>query len=314
MKASSRRLLASVCICSANRPHQLARCVQSLLHNRFYDYEIIIVDQSSQQIAKQNHAMLSKITLIPVRHIIHNAHNLSLARNVAIDHAQAEIIVFTDDDCVVSTNWVQKVMIVFQKNKDICGIFGKILPYKKQENMICPLVFDKRVAKRITEPHRHWDHIGFGANMAFRKDVFTKIGIYKGWLGNGSIGKSAEDAEFALRCLINRYTILYDPKILVYHNKWLTYKQMSEQNLSYISGEMACYGYFHFQGYSFATPIIWENIKNSYHQLKKLLKRVLSLRWDALTQASATEFISTLIYRIRGLFVGWLYSLADPIH
>lgn len=131
----------------------------------------------------------------------------------------------------------------------------------------------------------HDKYIGFGNNMAVRKSVFDNLGGFRQWLGAGSVGKSAEDAEFAQRILIAGKTILYQPDIRIYHNKWLTSAAMKYQNLSYDCGEMACYGYFWAMGRSFAAPIIWRNIRDIPNQ-----------------------GVFSFLYRLRGLFVGLTFA------
>lgn len=163
------------------------------------------------------------------------------------------------------------------------------------------------------KPCLHYQRIGFGNNMAIRASVLREIGRFKEWLGPGSIGGNAEDAEIALRMLVKGYKILYNPNMLVYHNKWLNNKEMKKQNLSYICGEMACYGYFHFHGRRFASPVIRSNLRDSYHGFRQIIKRIVSLRWSfALLTDTYGEFLK-VVYRVRGLLVARYFSLVDPI-
>jgi len=103
--------------------------------------------------------------------------------------------------------------------------------------------------------------------MAFKKEVFNKIGDFREWLGPGSIGSNAEDAEFALRCLIKGYKLFYDPNIVVYHNCWLTKKLFRKRRLSYICGEVACYSYLGFCGLQLGRRVAKNNLKESFHKL-----------------------------------------------
>ena len=60
----------------------------------------------------------------------------------------------------------------------------------------------------ITEkPGPHWENVGFGNNMVIKACVLKKIGLFKEWLGPGSISSSAEDAEIINRSLLNNYKI-----------------------------------------------------------------------------------------------------------
>ena len=58
----------------------------------------------------------------------------------------------------------------------------------------------------------------FGANMAFRKEVFKKYGDFRPELGRcGSSLIGNEDTEFGSRLMNAGESILYDPAAIVYH-------------------------------------------------------------------------------------------------
>ena len=146
------------------------------------------------------------------------------ALNTGIKAARGNICAFTDDDCIPDTKWLENIVHIFRTNPMISGVFGKTLPYRPNlhPNLICPCTFNKPQKRIITKPHRHWEDIGFGNNMAFKKATLEKIGLFKTWLGPGSVGSNCEDGELAQRALIRGYSIGYNPHMIVYHNKWLT--------------------------------------------------------------------------------------------
>jgi hypothetical protein len=101
--------------------------------------------------------------------------------------------------------------------------------------------------------------------------------------------------------------------MIVYHNKWLTPEQMQKQQLSYTCGEMACYGYFAIQGHQFAKPIILNNMKDSYYKIRRIIKKIIFFHWKNELMIECLQTFIELAYRIRGLMVGWLYALIDPL-
>lgn len=285
----------SVIIVTKNRPEKLLNCIKSLSQNDFYPFEIIVIDQS-KTISNINHVIKNNHYAFQFKHIHSKKIGKSKGLNEAISLSISPILAFTDDDCVVDKNWLQNIYKIFQKDKKIVGIFGRTLPYQPQKHkgLTCPCTFDHKIACHITKPCKHWEEIGFGNNMAWRKSFFDKYGKFKEWLGPGSIGNGAEDAEIALRALINKQTIFFNPKMLVKHDKWLTREAMHKQELSYACGEIACYGYLAKKNIDIGKKILKNNLINNYNQLIHLNK---------LTDLK--EFLKKIYFQIKGFLIGF---------
>ncbi len=260
----------SVIIATKNRSNQLDRCLNALLNSVIKPLEIIIVDQSTNSKTKD---LVFKFNNNSLKYSHLNSNGKSKSLNYAIPLAKGDILAFTDDDCLVSKNWIGAIIKSFKKNKSISLCFGKTLPYqpKKHKNEVCPCTFEKDSDKfTITQkPCKHWETVGFGNNMAIKASIFKKVGLFKEWLGPGSIGSNAEDAEIINRCLVGGYKIGYEPAMKVHHNKWLNAKEMNKQEWSYICGGMACYGYFAYDGNKFAKKIIEDNLRYVFWDLKE---------------------------------------------
>lgn len=288
--------MISVIIATKNRPSAIMRCVTSILSNTENNFEILIVDQSDTE---TTHAAITQLHNYRVHYLKDKKTGKSHALNIGIAHAKGDILAFTDDDCIVRNDWLSAI----QKNTldyvECSAFFGTTLPYQpnKHKGDICPSVFMQRKHKNITQPCRHSTYIGFGNNMAIRAQTIQTVGGFALWLGPGSVGSGAEDAEMALRILINNHVIHCDPKMIVYHNRWLRFIEAPKQALSYACGEVACYGYFSLQKFAFAYPVL----KSAFP-----FKEIYSRR-------DLFEALKTLIYQLRGLFVAIWYSYQSPI-
>jgi len=303
-------MMLSVIIATRDRTKLINNCLNSILSNTFTTYEILIIDQSKvDDLPKKINSPIPK----RVKYFRLKDVGKSKSLNFGLQKSRGEIIVFIDDDCIVDKDWLENINQSFQKNKNIVGIFGKVLPYNSQSNKekICPCIFLKKERKIITKPCLHWKHIGFGNNMVFKRMIFDKLGSFKEWLGAGSIAKSTEDAEFALRCLIKGYRLFYDPKIIVYHNRWLTKEQYHKQSLSYSCGEVACYGYFCFQGLKLGKQVVVNNFKDSYWKFRKAIKSLLFFKKKGVELL--LNCLEELFYRLRGFALAWYFSKKEPI-
>lgn len=294
----------SVIIATRSRPDKIGDCLKSILANSFSDFEIIVIDQSAGNKTK---GMVQKINTPKLKYLKMKASGKAKALNLALKKLSGKLLAFTDDDCIVDKNWLKNIYLSFEKNKEISAVFGKVLPYrpKYHKGKTCPCTFLKDKKKIITKACLHWKNIGFGNNMAFRGDVFEKVGRFKEWLGPGSVGLAAVDAEFTLRVLLKGYKLLYNPRINVYHNRWLTRKEDRRQSLSYSCGEVACYGYFAFQGKKLGKRVLKNNFLDSLDKLKFGIKSILLFKKNSL-QLLCHAF-QEFYFRLRGLTVAFWF-------
>jgi len=298
--------MISVIISTRNRPWLIVKSLGSILANSWSDFQIVVVDQSDNPTTRK---LIKKIVHKRIFYFQMNQRGKPKGLNFGLEKARGDIFAFTDDDCLVKKDWLKNIYQSFQKNKDVVGVFGRVLPYRpeKHKGKVCPCTFLNQKEKIIKKPCLHWKQIGFGNNMAFKREIFKKAGYFKKWLGLGPTGPAGEDAEFALRLLLKGYRLLYNPKIVVYHNRWLTRQEYQKQCLSYSCGEVACYGYFAFQGKKFAQKVVLNNFKDSYWDLRSALKSFLLAKkgsWKIFYQS-----LEKLFSRFHGLLIGLYFSM-----
>ncbi|MFW9997986.1 MAG: glycosyltransferase [Candidatus Odinarchaeota archaeon] len=126
----------SVIICTYNPSEFLSRTIESLLNQSIprNSYEIIVVDDGSEynisEIIAPYKEELKTITL-------NSNKGLGNARREGILASTGEFIAFTDDDCIVDTKWLEKILEGFDKFRNADGIGGKILPYSEDSLLEC---------------------------------------------------------------------------------------------------------------------------------------------------------------------------------
>jgi len=294
----------SVIITTINRNTKLRDCINSILQNTWKDFEIILIDQNKSRVFTSHNDPRFK-------HIHTGLIGKSNALNLGITKSTGDILVFTDDDCVTSKHWLETIAVSFIKNTQIDAMFGRSLPFNKRSHkgMVCPCTFTKTKSEIITKPRFHYTYIVFGNNMAFRKSTIYQIGLFKTWLGPGSIGAAAEDAELSIRYLIQKHLILYTPKALVYHNRWLNEAELKTQNLSYACGEMACYGYYALSGWTFAKDVIHNDWIDSAYDLKRIAGDVI--KRNEINVHEWIYSITKIVTRVKGFGIGLYYYLKE---
>src|SRR5262249_52194285 len=82
-----------------------------------------------------------------------------------------------------------------------------------------------------------WE-IGAGANMAFRRSAFTRIGYFDERLDVGAAGCSG-DSEYWYRVLAAGWSCRYEPSAVVFHRHRRSFAALDRQILAYMRGHVA---------------------------------------------------------------------------
>jgi glycosyltransferase involved in cell wall biosynthesis len=217
----------SLIICTYNRGDSLLKTLESVVASEMptsIEWELVVVDNNSRD---QTRAAVQEFsTRHPgrIRYVFEPNQGLSNARNAGIQAARGEVIVFTDDDVIVDGSWLLKL------SRSLCdrscvGAGGRVLPPQgvvlpNWLSLTGPYDLGGRVAalfdqgderKELSEPP-------YGANMAFRREMFQKYGYFRTDLGRrpGSL-IGGEETEFGMRLIAAGERLGYEPSAIVYH-------------------------------------------------------------------------------------------------
>lgn len=127
--------MISVIMLTYNREKYIARAIEAILKQTYYDFEFVIVDNGSSdrsgQIADE---YARKDTRIKVLHI--DKSSIGHGRNIGIANVKGDYIAFVDDDDVAAPDMLEFLnQLVKDNHADIaiCGaqkeVNGKILPH-----------------------------------------------------------------------------------------------------------------------------------------------------------------------------------------
>lgn len=305
--------MISIIITTYNRSEKIGNCLKSILDNHFADFEVIVVDQSDNQRSRQEVLSFSSSK---IRYFKLENRGKSRALNFALSKVKGDLIAFTDDDCIVDKYWLRNIANAFDMHKEIVGVYGAVLPYKVNyhKGEICPALVRLRKSQVIKKPLLHGDFSG--ANNAFSREIFKKLGGFKEYLGPGSLGKGGgEDREFNLRVLFSDHSLLAFPKIRVYHDRWLSEKKAPQVFRGYLQGDTACFSYLMFKGKTFGKKKVKETLKKSWWQLRLVFKSFLLGRINL--KEGWKEFKKIVFEfdaKIKGIIVGLLIFIDDVVY
>lgn len=299
--------MISVIIPTLNRDIKILQCLESLLHTNDQCMEPIVLDQNHST----SPALKNFIRMHPsIKYIKTNTINKSLALNKAIIKASGSIIAFTDDDCIVSKTWLSEIRSSFKKRPDISCVTGNTYPYGSIPRWKCPPTMSKKSA--VFSRPQHHSAIGYGNNYAIRKSIFQSIGMFKTWLGPGSIGSNCEDGEMLLCMITTNHKIFHNSRAAVFHNKTLEEISFSKQHASYICGETACYTYYWLKGWKFAQRVLQNNMIDSGRKIKFVVLNFL--KGKKLYSYDYVHAVYFTVARIRGLLIGLFFYVKETMY
>ena len=209
-------LAVSVVVPTRNRPQHIAQCVASILSNREIPFELLVIDQSDTSASRDvaDRAGLDA----RLRWIRTESRGLSVSRNTGVAMARAPIVVFTDDDCRVPSDWMKSIVQLFGSDPELSLLFGAVtVRPEDQAQGFAASFMPKRVRElRGSIPHMRspW---GIGANMAIRRSALEAIGAFDPGLGAGTALFAGEETDLTIRALAAGLKVVETPDIAVLH-------------------------------------------------------------------------------------------------
>jgi len=225
---------AAVVVSTRNRGESIIRTGLSILKNDYPHFELIVVDQSDNDLTQN--AIRPFLKDSRFRYIRSQTRGLSAGRNIGIESAQSEFIALTDDDCETPDHWLGGLVKAFSLDHRIGVIFGNVEtgPHDSNQGSI-PAYLRKGsfIARSVYEMHRV---NGISACMGLRRSVWFELGGFDELLGAGGRFRSAEEMDFTLRTLRASYLVHETPEVMVIHHGFRTWDQAIDLIDGYLYG------------------------------------------------------------------------------
>ena len=186
-----------------------------------------------------------------LRYVREERPGLDWARNRGIAEAQYDLVAFTDDDARPDKNWLKGISRAFA-DPEVMAVTGPVAPAELDtaaQNLFefgyggMAHGFRRRFIRRADlRPIALLaaSSFGVGANMAYRRELFSRIGAFDVALDVGTPSGGGGDVEMFHRVVANGHTLVYEPNALVWHCHRRDYRAL--KRLLYQNGRSyACY-------------------------------------------------------------------------
>ena len=204
-----------VIVPSVNNAEELGVSLDGLAEQSYTDMEIVVVGPAGDP----------AIPLCKVRGVRFvddmGSSNRADACNVGISETESELVFFTDDDVIVPTDWVEKLVHWFDKS-DVAGVGGpNFAPV--EESTISQKAIDVAFCNRFLTAGTNYGRQSGGlleeveqlpgVNSAYRRSVLDEVGGFD----KGAIG--AEDVMLDHRIRLSGYRLWSDGSAVMWHRR-----------------------------------------------------------------------------------------------
>jgi glucosyl-dolichyl phosphate glucuronosyltransferase len=222
--AQSFNLAASVIVATRNRADYLTECLRRLADQRCQEqFEIIVIDNdSTDDTPKVIEEWMRKNPKL--RTFRETRIGLSAAKNAGARLARGSLLLFTDDDVLMESNWVEAYLDWFTRMADTNVLVGGPIVPVLNDLQPWPHWFDEQglaemgllhygVERRLMD----WEYV-WGANMALPAALFERVGPWDESVGRkGEERGTFEDTEYQDRVRAIGGTVWFCPDLVLRH-------------------------------------------------------------------------------------------------
>jgi glycosyltransferase involved in cell wall biosynthesis len=217
--------MCSIVICSYNGGSTVASCLRSMQQLRYPSYEVVFIDDGStdntQEILKE----------FPwVRNIRQSNMGLSYARNVGMNAARGEVVVYTDSDCEADEDWLYYLALSLVRS-GYAGMGGpNLIPDEGSWVADCVglapggpthVMIDDRTAEHVP-----------GCNMAFYTAILKQVNGF-----DPQFRKAGDDVDLIWRIQNVGRSIGFSPAAQIWHYRRNTVRAYLKQQRGYGEAE-----------------------------------------------------------------------------
>ena len=198
----------SIIIPVYNRPRLIKECLNSIIGQKArFAYEIILVDDGSTDDTVKVLRRWGKKYPKKIRVLAKEKNEGQWkTRNVGIKAAKANIIVFTDSDCIARKDWLEKLTQRIRSEEVMAAQGYSTGETSNVWQKIIQESYDRFLSGMVEKGYVS----GFDTrNSAAVKEVFEKVGMFE--------TRHAEDADLGARMVAGGYKIAFEPQAIIFH-------------------------------------------------------------------------------------------------
>jgi glycosyltransferase involved in cell wall biosynthesis len=303
----------SIVICTANRCVSLEKTLASVEQSTYRAIEVVIVDASDDDSVEQLILGIKSRYSFLISYLTVEQKNISVSRNVGINHSIGEIIFFLDDDAIAPHPTVEDSLRTYDKYGECCaGVGGTVRDmtrpgYPLQFHHGITNIYSNTIAIRDANsvnqncPKGPWFNGLMGANSSYRRRCLIEIAGYDEFFEY-----FLDETDVCLRLIRAGYEIHYSD-VVVDHYPQPSHNRRDQKHLTCWYPLTKNTTYFLVKHSYATTSTVLLRIRLAIIVFRRCFIRVLRLK--------VSHNISWMTLRLylddirRGLVIGWRSGL-----
>jgi len=209
----------SIILPARNEERFIAKCLDTLLKQDYENYEIIAIDDSSEdatgEIIQKYSKINTKVIFIKARPKPKDWIGKNWACVEGYKQAKGELLLFTDSDTKHSESVMSLAVGHLQSlNLDAITVIPKMLCLDRWTKITLPMIstflHTRFSALRVNDPSKKTGYF-FGSFFLIKKEVYDSVGTHEGVkqeiIEDGALGSKVKESGFKLRMVRGEHLI-----------------------------------------------------------------------------------------------------------
>jgi cellulose synthase/poly-beta-1,6-N-acetylglucosamine synthase-like glycosyltransferase len=255
----------SVIICARNEDENLTEYLPKICEQDYPEFEVIVVNDCSydntENVIDEYVKIFPNLKKVTIKEDAYYKHGKKFAVLVGIKGAAYENLVFTDADCVPSSNqWLKEMSRGFTKEREVVLGYGA---YEKHDNLLNKLIrFDTFMiaVQYLSGAIKGKAYMGVGRNLAYKKDLFYRS---KGFSSHYHINSGDDDLFVNQVATENNVNVCVEASAFTYSKAKTDFKGWKLQKARHLTtspfyspGSKARIGFGYFTQYLFWLGLV----------------------------------------------------------
>lgn len=217
---------ASVVVCSYNGASTTESCLASMRRIRYPgEYEVVFVDDGSTDDTQEILARFPEVVNVRQKNM-----GLSFARNVGMQTATGELVVYTDSDCEADEDWLYYLALAITRGGHVGAGGPNLIP--DEGSWVADAVgLSPGGPTHVMMDDREAEHVP-GCNMGYWRSEALAVGGF-----DAQFRKAGDDVDFIWRLQHRGGSIGFAPSAQVWHYRRNTVAAYLKQQRGYGEAE-----------------------------------------------------------------------------
>jgi GT2 family glycosyltransferase len=221
----------SIVIPTLGRPI-LRSCLAAIAAGDSWPARVIVVDQSSSDTVA-GYLRELEVEGIETLYVPSTERGRSAGVNRGLERVDTPLLAVTDDDCLVSTDWLRQLRARLVANPETI-VSGRVEPAGEQTVVAVVTDLEPAIYRR---PGLKFDPMS-GGNMGTSRAVVERVGRFD----EDPRLRLAEDCDWSYRALRAGVPIAYAPEVCLEHYGWREADERTDQYRAYANSHGGFYG------------------------------------------------------------------------